>query len=93
MSDPIALLKKNKKPPLYLPEMSTPTPMPTISAYNTYTPRSDLGSDKDVASSQPLSCFNAGYVRSSVNNKKISSYLPLSSTPGQLSSHRSSLNR
>ena len=83
MSNPLASLKKSKKPPLFLPEMSTPTPTPSRNAYNSNTNqslspinRSLLDSTRENEVQSSLSNLNSGYVKNPPPLTKISpSYL------------------
>ena len=64
MSNPLVSLKKSKKPPLFLPEMSTPTPIPTTSNYNSYYGENlneSCASSSECETSSLLGNFNCGY--------------------------------
>jgi len=82
MSNPLASLKKSKKPPLFLPEMSkTPTPTPGIQNMHSsrLSPINRGGNDSkeiDLLSSSNLSSqlttvssLNSGYSQSLLSNR------------------------
>ena len=79
MSNPLASLKKAKKPPLLLPEMSK-TPTPTPSNQNPYSSRlSPLNKEADSLQSPPsnisspftsISSLNSAYAQSTTPRSK-----------------------
>lgn len=85
MSNPLLSLKKQKKPPLYLPEMpGAPTSSSSSFQNNSHgsilTPIDKiLDSDNEISSRSPISSFNTNYsARNGPNSKKLNE-LPLSS--------------
>ncbi len=82
MSNPLASLKKSKKPPLFLPEMAkTPTPTPGIQNLNSsrLSPitRAKGSNDNDLLSTNnqstpftSISSLNSGYSQSLLSSNK-----------------------
>ena len=64
MSNPMSSLKKTKKPPLYLPEMSAPTPLSTFSSLSPRSHQATTPSPRENQVSSSMSNYFNGYKKS-----------------------------
>ena len=64
MSNPMSSLKKTKKPPLYLPEMSVPTPLSTFSSLSPRSHQANTPSPRKNEVSSSMSNYFNGYKKS-----------------------------
>lgn len=90
MSNPLTSLRKQKKPPLYLPEMPQPTTSASTSSMSNsfnnlnsnsiLTPVDKFNENENETRSSPLSSFSTSYpLRNSLSKKLISNEASLSS--------------